>query len=83
MKAAKKAMLVEIGEASVSASGLVGDVGISALLRSGHPLSDVEKHDLVAQATLADVQVKEKSRLSLQIKHTNGIVNTLTSINSI
>jgi hypothetical protein len=63
LKAAKKAMLVEIGEASVSASGLVGDVGISALLRSGHPLSDVEKHDLVVQATLADVQVK-KSRLS-------------------
>ena len=38
-------------------SDLVAEVGVSSLLRSGKPLSDADKLELVAQATLADVQV--------------------------
>ena len=57
LKAAKKALAMEISESNLSALDLAVDVGISGILRSGHPLSGLDKLDLVAQATLADVQV--------------------------
>jgi hypothetical protein len=53
---AKKHFLVS---SEIQVSELVSDVGISALLRSGHPLSNLDKQELVAQATLADVQVTQ------------------------
>jgi hypothetical protein len=56
-KAAKKALSLEIGESAINPVSLACEIGVSGLLRSGHPLTDADKLDLVAQATLADVQV--------------------------
>ena len=57
LKAAKKALAIDVGESNLSALDLAVDVGVSGIIRSGHPLSGLDKLDLIAQATLADVQV--------------------------
>jgi len=57
LKAAKKALAIDVGESNLSALDLAVDVGVSGIIRSGNPLSGFDKLDLVAQASLADVQV--------------------------
>lgn len=60
LNAAKKALTLELNEENLKFSSLVEDIGTTGLLRGGHPLTDSEKLDLVAQATLADVQAAAK-----------------------
>jgi ubiquinol-cytochrome c reductase core subunit 2 len=78
LKAAKKALSLEVGESSIQVSDLVREVGVSALLRSGHPLSDMDKQDLVAQATLADVQAAAKKLASSKL--TMSAVGNLATV---
>jgi len=84
LKAAKKSLALEIGEAALQVSDLVTEIGVSSLLRSGKPLSDSDKLELVAQATLADVQAAAKklasSKLTLSAVGNLGTVPFLDTL---
>jgi len=67
LKAAKKALAVDISESNINALDLAVDIGVSGIIRSGHPLSSIDKLDLIAQASLADVQAVAKKLASSKL----------------
>jgi len=76
LKAAKKALAVDISESNINALDLAVDIGVSGIIRSGHPLSSIDKLDLIAQASLADVQVFVVARSLLS----NGLHPCLSKV---